>query len=316
MLALHKTKKTIVIILAIFLLSIIAACSTSSQASYQITPEKIAAAQTANKLVIVTSTYALYEFAKTIGGEYTEVFMLLPPGADGHDYEPSMQQIRAITKADMFIYNGAGFELWIDKMLQAIAGDHQLTVVNATEGLQLRTSNHADFDPHVWLSPALAEEQAGLIYQKLLVLLPTQANKIEHNFAQLSFDLRALDKLYYEQLQDVSHRTFVVSHAGYSYLADRYDLTQKSIAGIHPGAEPSNRELRAIIDFLHEQSERHVFFETTVSNKAAQVIADEVGATVLVLHPLANLTADDIAAGDNYFTLMERNLQQLLIALN
>ncbi|OEF96732.1 metal ABC transporter solute-binding protein, Zn/Mn family [Desulfuribacillus alkaliarsenatis] len=307
--------------------------------------ESINEAKAAGKLIVFTSTYPLYEFTKRIGGDEVAVYSIMPPGADAHDYEPSTRQMMGIANADLFVYNGAGFELWIDKLLQALEGDHDLHIINSTEGLPLVEAehdsccgvrswyvsawywflglfgieghghSHGAYDPHVWLDPTLASMQAEQIYQGLKEVKPESAELFAANFHEIKAELIELDSVLSEELADVTSRTFVVSHAGYGYLANRYNLEQIPITGIHPGSEPSSRELRGIIDFLRESDNKYVFFETTVSNKTAQVIAEEVGARVLILHPIENLTQQDIDAGETYFSLMYQNLENLLIAL-
>ncbi|MBB5021480.1 metal ABC transporter solute-binding protein, Zn/Mn family [Desulfurispira natronophila] len=300
------------------------------------------------QLVVYTSTYPLYEFSQRIGGEQVEVRNILPPGADAHDYEPSTRQMMDIASADIFVYNGGGFELWIDKLLQALDGDHQLVIVNTTADLPLLEvdhhhdhHHHSNFfsrgwnwlrhalggshdehhchhgpeDPHVWLDPTMAVEQARTIKEKLIEVDRDNSSVYENNFTALEQDLLDLDKLYQKELADLPHRQFVVPHKAFSYMAKRYHLEQIAIAGVHPGAEPSQREVMAIIDFLREQDINHVFFETTVSNRTAETIAHEVGAKTLVLNPVENLTSEERNAGETYFSIMRKNLKNLKIAL-
>lgn len=299
-------------------------------------------------LTLYASTYPLSEFSQRIGGEKVNVKSILPPGADAHDYEPTARQMLEITRADIFVYNGAGFELWIHKLLKALEGDHQLTIVNTTEGMDLLAADddhhhhdhshgffssawgkvrslfghhhhhhhdHGPDDPHVWLDPTLALQQAQKIHDTLIQLQPEHAPFFSLNFQHLKDELLELDRQYTESLRDLTNRHFVVPHKAFSYLAERYDLEQIAIAGVHPGSEPSQREVMAIIDFLRANDIGYVFFETTVSNRVAQTIATETGAQTLVLNPIENLRREDLAAGQTYFSLMRKNLENLLIAL-
>ena len=338
--------------LGIFLMCVVillgtAGCSdrTTETKSITIDQQAIELAKGEDKLIVITSIFPLYDFSSRIGGDQVAVFNMLPPGADAHDYEPTAKQTMAIADADIFAYNGAGFELWIDKILGALDGDHQLHILNATEGLPLLEANeeehdhehsaiaelwygfiglfgfehehhdHGPNDPHVWLNPQLALQQAEKVLEVLIQVRPEQAEYFTNNFSELRDELILLDQQFEEQLQDMSERTFVVSHSGYAYLAERYQLEQVAIAGIHPGSEPSNKEIRAIIDFLKQSDNRNVFFETTVSNKTAQVIATEANAQTLVLHPLENVTLEDLNNGESYVSIMYRNLENLKTGL-
>ena len=57
------------------------------------------------------------EFSKKIGGEYVNVVNLVPPGVSPHDFEPSAKDITSLVQGDIFIYNGAGLELWVNNVL-------------------------------------------------------------------------------------------------------------------------------------------------------------------------------------------------------
>ncbi|WP_171253198.1 metal ABC transporter substrate-binding protein, partial [Acinetobacter baumannii] len=69
------------------------------------------------KLQIYTTLFPLYDFTRTIGGEHVNVNSLLPAGAEAHDYEPSAKDIGKVNEAKLLIYNGAGYETWINNMV-------------------------------------------------------------------------------------------------------------------------------------------------------------------------------------------------------
>ncbi|MDA1095791.1 MAG: metal ABC transporter substrate-binding protein, partial [Chloroflexi bacterium] len=96
-------------LLAILATSLAAACSSEPSVS---TPSE-------SKARIVTTLYPLEYFAGRIGGAGVDVINLVPPGVEGHDFEPSAADIRAISNADLVLYNGAGFEPWLDRALQS-----------------------------------------------------------------------------------------------------------------------------------------------------------------------------------------------------
>ncbi|MDN8823145.1 metal ABC transporter substrate-binding protein, partial [Staphylococcus aureus] len=72
-------------------------------------------------------------------------------------------------------------------------------------------------------------------------------------------------------------RTFITSHAAYTYLADRYDLHQVGISGIDPETEPSPQRLLALEAVVRDEEVTTIFFEATASPKVAQTLADNLG---------------------------------------
>src|SRR5215211_4412052 len=81
-------------------------------------------------LMVVTSFYPLYDFAKHIGGNKVNVTTMVPVGIEPHDWEPTTQQIQGLLSADLFVYNGAGIDRWANKVETKLK-------VNASEGLPL-----------------------------------------------------------------------------------------------------------------------------------------------------------------------------------
>ncbi len=94
------------------------------------------AATEVKKLLIYTSIYPLYDFTKKVAGDKADVFNLVPVGVEPHDFEPTARQIAQLSRADLFIYNGGGFEGWIERILEAI-NQQNLVVVDSTELINL-----------------------------------------------------------------------------------------------------------------------------------------------------------------------------------
>lgn len=106
-----------------------------------------------------------------------------------------------------------------------------------------------------------------------------------------------------------------MAHAAYGYLCQTYGLNQTAIEGLSPDSEPDPARVAQIIDFARERAVRVIFFEELVSPKVAQSIAAQVGAGTDVLSPIEGLTDEETAAGDDYFSVMRRNLKALTSAL-
>ena len=75
------------------------------------------------KLLVVASFYPLYEFARQVAGPFARVVSLVPPGVEPHDWEPSPQDLTRIRDARVFIYNGAGLEPWVAKLVMRLGGE-------------------------------------------------------------------------------------------------------------------------------------------------------------------------------------------------
>ena len=133
--------------------------------------------------------------------------------------------------------------------------------------------------------------------------------------ARVTDRLHELDDELRTGLGSCKRHEIVTSHAAFGYLATRYGLEQIALTGLSPEAEPSPRDLEALVDEVEKSRATTVFFETLVSPKLAQTVAREAGAKTAVLDPLEGLTGDERSAGDDYLTIMRTNLATLREAL-
>jgi zinc transport system substrate-binding protein len=282
--------------------------------------------------LVVASFYPLYEFSKQVAGDHAAVVSLVPGGVEPHDWEPSPQDVVRMQKARLFVYNGAGLEPWVEKLLRD-ARAKGVVVVRTTERVALlsgvgdepkpetktggapKVDKHA-VDPHVWLDPVRAQAQVEAIRAGLAKVDPTNATAYGANAQAYRTRLAALDAAFASGLKRCARRDIVTTHAAFSYVARRYGLTQISISGLEPESEPSPADLLALVKQVKKRRVQYVFFETLVSPKLAETLAREVGAKTLVLNPIEGLTKEEQAAGKNYVNLMEENLRNLRTALD
>ncbi len=272
---------------------------------------------TSEKVQVAASFYPLYFFASQIGGDKADVMNVTPAGSEPHDYEPTAQDMARIEASRLLIVNGASFEAWGEKIGQNI--DPQKTlIVAAGEALATQTvveDGETVTDPHVWLSPVLGKQMVDKIEAGFTQVDPANAGYYAANAAALQSKLDELDAAYRQGLASCAKKDIITSHSAFGYLATTYRLNQISITGISPDSEPSLKHLADVILFAKKNNVTVIFFESIVSPKLSQTIANEIGAKTMVLDPIEGLADDDIVAGKNYFTEMRQNLTNLEAAL-
>ena len=256
---------------------------------------------TKGQRTVVAAFYPLAFAAAAIGGSKVHVENLTPPGAEPHDVELSPRAVGRLQQADLVLYLSHGFQ----PAVEDAAKEAQGTRLDALEGLNLREGSEGT-DPHVWLDPTLFARIARRIGTALG--RPARAAAFEAR-------LKKLDGEYREGLRDCARRDFVTSHAAFGYLAARYGLHQIPITGIDPEAQASPQRLRDLVELVRREGATTVFFERLVSPRLAETVAREAGAKAEVLDPIEGLTSSEQERGDDYFTLMRRNLSQLRAAL-
>lgn len=306
-------KKNTLILIAILISAVLAILQFKSFGQKSST-------QTSEKISVVATFYPLAHFAQQIGQDKIIVTNLTPAGVEPHDFEPSPQDLVTLYNSDLFIYNGTGFEPWLDAMITEIK--ENTNVVNTSIDIATLPGSEDDhddedsiFDPHVWLDPNLAIQQVTTIKKALISIDPQNSEFYEQNANEYIGQLETLDSEFLSGLSECKNQTIVSSHNAFQYLANRYNFEILSISGISPEEEPSARQLAQISDFVKANNIKYIFFETLVSPKLSQTIAHETGVQTAVLNPLEGLTAEGESSGENYLTIQRANLNALITAL-
>jgi len=271
------------------------------------------------KVKITASFYPLGEFARKVGGDFVEVSSVTPSGVEPHDFEPTPQQVVSVYDSNLLIFNGGGVDVWAAHLAPSVIkyGVHVLEIDKLmTTLLPPPTSEEQSaFDPHFWLNPVLAEKQVEAIRDELSIIDSVHADIYRKNAEMYNDALRNLDTAFKTGLESCTLHTVVTSHAAFAYLAKQYGFIQLPISGISPDEEPSAGKLAEIAVQAKKQGIKYIFFETLVNPGLAKTLAREVGAQTLVFNPLEGLTDVEIAAGKDYVSVMQENLQNLRIAM-
>ena len=270
-----------------------------------------------SRLQIVTSFYPLYFFTTQIAKEKADVYNITPAGAEPHDYEPTTKDMVKIENSQILIINGGKFETWTDN-IQNILGKQNIKIIDIGENLanqNIIEKNIKIRDPHFWLDPIIAKKEVELITKNLTTIDPININFYTNNYKILIEKLETLNNKLQTELNNCQKKDIVTSHAAFKYLAERYGLKQTAISGLSPDEEPTPKQLAEVSDFALKNKIQYIFFESLVSPKLANTIAQEIGAKTLTLNPIEGLTDEEIKNGKNYFTEMEKNLINLKIAL-
>ena len=253
-------------------------------------------------LSVVTSAYALSFLVTRIGGEHVALTDLTTPGADAHGLELSVKQTMLVEEADL-VLQIPGFQTALDDAIASQDGDNVLDVSSvitllpadagsaeeghageseeehAEEGDSHEGHGHGPNDPHFWHDPLRMADLGDAIAARLGELSPEHAEEFTSAAATVREELEQLDAELTSAFEEVTdeRRTFITSHAAYTYLADRYDLHQVGISGIDPETEPSPQRLLALETVVRDEEVTTIFFEATASPKVAQTLADNLG---------------------------------------
>jgi zinc transport system substrate-binding protein len=264
-----------------------------------------------DRLLVAASIAPLADFARQVGGDHVQVITLVPPGASPHTFELSPAQVEQVARARLLVLNGVGLEYWADRLV-AGAGNPGLIVVDTSQGIDLLEVDAGGVggNPHIWLDPQNAIVQVSHIRDALVRADPAHTDDYRANAERYMHELRQLDQEIADEVATWSNREFIAFHPAWVYFARRYGLEQAAVIQRSPGREPSPAEVAHIVETAQRIGARAIFAEPQFSAKAAQTIAAESGARVLLLDPLGSSLCDAC-----YPNLMRYNVAQMADAL-
>jgi zinc/manganese transport system substrate-binding protein len=139
-------------------------------------PSTSATTTVAQSVPVVASTDVYGAIARAVGGNAVQVTSIInSPDADPHEYESTPRDAAAVAKAQLLIYNGAGYDDFATKILSASGGTPTTIDVADLSGPQATVPPGQDFNEHVWYDFPTVKKVADTIATDLGQLDPAQA---------------------------------------------------------------------------------------------------------------------------------------------
>jgi zinc/manganese transport system substrate-binding protein len=302
---------TALVAIVVALGSMATACGSSSSAG-------------TDKPRVIATTTILGDLVRQVAGDSVDVEVLMPPGADPHEFEASVAQAARIRSADLVVANGLGLEERLEGTLDAASGDG-VTVYEVGPELDpqpmeeesevhLETSgadeadDHGQFDPHVWLDPDRMAMAAGLVAAQLAAATGLDAAPFEERASAYAAKAVAAGREADAILAAVpaDQRLLVTNHDALGYFARRFNLT--ILGTVIPGgstlAEPSATDISTLADALQATDVKAVFSENTVSPRLIEAVATEVGRNIVVVELFTDSLGEPGSGADTYAGLI------------
>jgi zinc/manganese transport system substrate-binding protein len=267
--------------------------------------------------LIVATTTIVGELAAHVAGDQARVEVLMPIGADPHDFEPSARQAASLRDADLVVSSGLGLEGGLTDALEAAAEDGT-PILELGPALDPRPLGDDDSvpDPHWWLDPIRAARAVELIGERLGQIAAGDWAARATSYAD---QVNALDGELRSALGTIpsSRRTLITSHAAFGYFAERYDF--KVIGVLIPGgstqAQPDPRLLAELAAVIRAEGVRAIFGETTLPTNVADALAEEVGGEIRVVVLYTGSLGEAGSGADTYVGMLRTNAERIADAL-
>lgn len=274
---------------AIVGLAVLAACGGAKQQAPLAT----------GKVNVVTTISTINSFVIGVGGDRVKVTNIVPVGASPETFQPTPQDVAAVSQAQLLVENGAGLETWLGRLLSD-ASSPNMRVVVCTDGLPVRNDN-----PHVWMDPVMAKRYVLKIRDGLIAVDPHDAPEFRSNAERYNGKLDALTARIQSQINTIppERRYMIVFHNAWQYYNDRFGITTLGFVERNPGQEPNPQQIANLVDLAKKHGVRAVFSEPEYSPKLLYAIAQGAGIKVV-----ENLYDDSIGTDprvSNYIAMLE-----------
>jgi zinc transport system substrate-binding protein len=233
-------------------------------------------------LQIIASITTVADFVRQIGGNKVDVAIMVPPGYEPHTYEPTTSQMVTVSNAAAYVKVGSGIEFetaWMDDIL---ALNSSMAVIDCAVGVEI-----IDEDPHIWNSPANAQQMALNIYNGLIAIDPANSEYYLSNYERYISELEELKNYISGLFEGYQNRNFLIYHPAFGYFAAEYNLTQLSVE--EEGKETTAQKIQDCIDAARTNHLNYVFASPYETSAYAQTIADGIEGSVLYLDPLPSI---------------------------
>jgi len=287
----------------------------------------------AEKISVVTSFSILGDLVQQVGGEHVAVTTLVGPNGDAHMYQPTPQDTIRLTKSQLFVVNGLGFEGWMDRLVSAShykgqvitasTGIHPLAFNHAAEETEHDADEHHDDehahgnqDPHAWHSIPNTVQYVHNIADGLSQIDPTHKAAYQTNATNYIQQLEQLDTTLLKQFAAIpaKQRKMITSHDAFGYLSARYQITTIAPQGMSTESEASASDVAKIIKQIRQENIKALFVENISDPRLMQQISNETD-----VNPGQELFSDALSdakgPASTYLDMMRYNTAQILSAL-
>ncbi|MDQ8192796.1 zinc ABC transporter substrate-binding protein [Coraliomargarita sp. SDUM461004] len=256
------------------------------------------------RLEVWVSLLPQQTIVQAVAGELASVQLMVRPGQSPETYSPSVPQMAALAKAD--IYFGIGMPLERRILAKMERSMPQLRFVQTADFIQElhhcseetghahQGHSHEELDPHLWMDPQWMLGFVAQVRDAMIVAAPESRELLTINAAALSAELRALDADLSLRFQPYAGRRFYINHPSLGHFAKRYGIVQVSIE--RSGSEPAAKQIAELVQAAKSDQVHAVFTQPEFGHSSANVLARALDVEVVEI---------DVLSGDYFSNMLD-----------
>ena len=258
---------------------------------------------TMEDITIYTTNYPTEYITRRLYGEYSTINSIYPDGVNINNYKLTEKQTQDYSSSDLFIFNGLSNEKDYVEPMRKINKD--LKIIDTT--LYMEYNNSIE---ELWLDPSNFLMMAQNIKTGFNEYIDSYYlnNKIEENYEELKVEASNLDAKIKEIISNGNSTTIIASSNLFKYL-EKYGVTVYSL-------DESNSDVNAIynqaVNMINNGEIKYIFtIANEDSNSTVKKLTQNTKVETQEWNTISNLTEAQRTNNEDYFTIMNSNLELL-----
>ena len=254
-------------------------------------------------LTVVTSFYPMYIAALNVIGDTDGVHLQNlsePQTGCLHDFQLTPEDMKLLSKADVFIINGGGIESFMKDVAKSYP---DLTIIEASEGIDL-LEDEGEENAHAWMSVATYEEQVNHIAEGLAAADEKHASDYQKHADAYVVKLDALKERQQKVAEKIKGQSVILFHEAYDYVADDYGLNVAYVLDLDEERQVSAGEVADVLAAVRDDQVKYILAEELYGKSMGDTVEKETDAKVIYLDALNRGDYD----ADSYIKGMSANI--------
>lgn len=254
-------------------------------------------------LTVVTSFYPMYIAALNVIGDTDGVHLQNlsePQTGCLHDFQLTPEDMKLLSKADVFIINGGGIESFMKDVAKSYP---DLTIIEASEGIDL-LEDEGEENAHAWMSVATYEEQVNHIAEGLAAADEKHASDYQKHADAYTVKLDALKERQQKDAEKIKEQSVILFHEAYDYVADDYGLNVAYVLDLDEERQVSAGEVADVLAAVRDDHVKYILAEELYGKSMGDTVEKETDAKVIYLDALNRGDYD----ADSYIKGMSANI--------
>jgi zinc/manganese transport system substrate-binding protein len=227
------------------------------------------AAAASHPVTIVAAENFYGDIAQQLGGHHVHVTSILTnPDQDPHLFEASASTAKALSGARVVVYNGIGYDAWMEKLLAAAKAPGRKTLV-AGELLHKKAGDN----PHLWYDPATMPAVAKAITAELEIADPANKADYAQRLQKLLDSFKPVNDKILAIRTQYAGTAVTATEPVFGYMADALGFTMRNAEfqlSVMNDTEPSAHDIAAFENDLKTAQVKILFYNSQATDESAK----------------------------------------------